>query len=69
MQSIGAKSTVGSLINQEVGAPPPPGFPHTMLSVKRVKDNMRLAFIEKLFTNREIGTNVQTRYLHFKDMS
>jgi hypothetical protein len=29
----------------------PPGFPHTMLNVKRVKHNMRLAFIEKLFTN------------------
>jgi len=30
---------------------------------------MRLAFIEKLFTNREIGTNVQIRYLRFKGMS
>jgi hypothetical protein len=30
-------------------------FPHTMLSVKRVKHNMQLAFIEKLFTNCEIG--------------
>ncbi len=30
---------------------------------------MRLAFIEKLFTNREIGTNVQTIYLRFKGMS
>jgi hypothetical protein len=40
-----------------------------MLNVKRVKDNMRLAFIEKLFTNREIGTSVQTRYLRFKGMS
>jgi hypothetical protein len=29
----------------------PPSFPHTMLNVKRVKHNMRLAFIEKLFTN------------------
>jgi hypothetical protein len=55
--------------NQEVGAPPPPSFPHTMLSVKRVKDNMQQAFIEKFFTNREIGTNVQTRYLRFKGMS
>ncbi len=45
-------------INHEVGAPSPPSFPHTMLSVKRVKDNMWLTFIEKLFTNREIGTNV-----------
>jgi hypothetical protein len=40
-----------------------------MLNVKRVKDNMQLAFIEKLFTNREIGTNMQTRYLRFKGMS
>jgi hypothetical protein len=40
-----------------------------MLSVKKVKDNMWLAFIEKLFTNREIGTSVQTRYLSFKGMS
>jgi hypothetical protein len=30
---------------------------------------MRLTFIEKLFTNREIGTDVQTRYLRFKGMS
>ncbi len=45
------------------------GFSHTMLNVKKVKHNMRVAFIEKLFTNREIGTNVQTRYLRFKDMS
>jgi hypothetical protein len=56
-------------INQEVGIPPPLGFPHTMLNVKRVKDNMRLAFIEKLFTDHEIGTNVQTRYLRFKGVS
>jgi hypothetical protein len=27
---------------------------------------MQLAFIEKLFTNREIETNVQTKYLRFK---
>ncbi len=40
-----------------------------MLNVKRVKANMRLAFIEKFFTNREIGTNVQTGYLRFKSMS
>ncbi len=37
-----------------------------MLSVKRENNNMRLAFIEKLFTNCEIGTNVQTKYLRFK---
>jgi hypothetical protein len=47
----------------------PPGFSHTMLNVKRVKHNMRLAFIEKLFTNREIGTSMQTRYIRFKGMS
>jgi hypothetical protein len=29
----------------------PPCFPHTMLNVKRVKHNMLLALIEKLFTN------------------
>ncbi len=46
-----------------------PGFPHTMLSVKRVKHNMWLAFIETLFTNHEIGTSVQIKYLHFKGMS
>jgi hypothetical protein len=45
-------------INQEVEAPPPLGFPHTMLSVKKVKNNMRLTFIEKFFTNREIGMSV-----------
>jgi hypothetical protein len=47
----------------------PPGFPHIMLNVKWVKHNMRLAFIEKLFTYREIRTGVQTRYLPFKGMS
>jgi len=57
------------LINQEARAPPLLGFPHTMLGVKRVKDNMQLAFIKKFFTNCEIGINVQTRYLHFKGMS
>ncbi len=29
---------------------------------------MRLVFIEKLFTNREIETNMGTRYLSFKGM-
>jgi hypothetical protein len=38
--------------------PTSPSFPHIMLSVKKVKDNMWLAFIEKLFTNYEIETNV-----------
>ncbi len=55
--------------NQEARTVPPPSFPHTMLNVERVKDNMRLTFIEKLFTNCKIGTNVQTRYLRFKGMS
>jgi hypothetical protein len=40
-----------------------------MLSVKRVKNNMWLTFIEKFFTNRKIGTNVQIRYLRLKGMS
>jgi hypothetical protein len=69
VESVGGRSTTRGLINQEVGTPPPLGFPHTMLNVKKVKDNMRLAFIEKLFTNCEIGTNVQIRYLRFKGMS
>jgi hypothetical protein len=69
VQPIGGRYTTRGPINQEVGTPPPPGFPHTMLNVKRVKENMRLAFIEKLFTNREIRTSVQTRYLCFKGMS
>ncbi len=69
MQPVGARSTTGGPIKQEVGAPPLPSFPHTMLNVKRMKDNMRLAFIEKLFTNREIEISVQTKYLSFKGMS
>jgi hypothetical protein len=68
VQLVGAKSTTRGSINQEAGAPPSPGFPHTMLSVKMVKDNMWLTFNEKFFTNHEIGTSVQTRYLHFKGM-
>jgi hypothetical protein len=56
-------------VGAQAGAPPLSGFPHTMLNVKMVKDNMRLTFIEKFFTNREIETNVQTKYLHFKGMS
>ncbi len=69
VQPVGARSVAKGPTNQEAGAPPPLGFPHTILSVERVKDNVRLAFIEKLFTNREIKTNVQTRYLRFKRMS
>ncbi len=66
VQLIGAKSTIGGLINQEAKAPPPPSFPHTMLNVEKVKDNMQLAFIENLFTNHEIETNVQTKYLRYR---
>ncbi len=40
-----------------------------MFNVERVKDNMQLAFIEKLLTNSAIRTNVQTRYLRFKSVS
>jgi hypothetical protein len=69
VQPVGVRSTTRGLINQEVRAPPLPNFPHTMLNVKRVKDNMQLAFIEKFFTNRKIETSVQTRYLCFKGMS
>jgi len=58
MQPIGAKSTKGSPINQEAGGPPLPSFPYTMLSVKTLKDNMQLGFIEIFFTNYEIKTNV-----------
>ncbi len=43
--------------------------PHNVECKKGVKANMQLAFIEKFFTNREIRTNVQTRYLCFKGMS
>jgi hypothetical protein len=69
VQPVGARSMTGGPINQEARAPPLLAFPHTMLSVKKVKNNMQLAFIEKLFTNREIGTNMQTKYLSFKGMS
>jgi hypothetical protein len=58
VQPVGVRFTMGGSINREAGAPPLSGFPHTMLNVKRVKDNMRSTFIEKLFTNRKIGTNV-----------
>jgi hypothetical protein len=69
VQPVGAKFTTRGPINQEVGAPPPPGFPHTMLNVKMVKHNMQLVFIKKLFINHKIGISVQTRYLCFKGMS
>jgi hypothetical protein len=69
MQPVGIRFAVRGLTNQEARAPPPPSFPHTMLSVERVKDNMWLVFIKKFFTNHAIGTNVQTRYLRFKVMS
>ncbi len=59
---------MGGMTNQEARDPPSLSFPHTMLSVERVKDNMRVTFIEKLFTNYEIGTSVQTRYFSSKGM-
>jgi hypothetical protein len=40
VQLVGVRYMTGGPINQEVGAPPPPGFPHTMLSGKMVRDNM-----------------------------
>ncbi len=69
VQPTGGRFMMRGSINQEVRTPPPPSFPHTVLNVKMVKDNMWLAFIEKFFTNRKIGTSVQTRYLCFKGMS
>jgi len=60
VQLISAKFAAEGPTNKDVGAPPPLGFPHTMLNVERVKDTMRLVFIEKLFTNRKIRTSVQT---------
>jgi hypothetical protein len=68
VQLVDVKSMTRFLINHEARAPPPLGFPHTMLSVKKVKHNMHITFIEKLFTNCKIGTSVQTRYLCFKGM-
>jgi hypothetical protein len=32
VQLISVRSTVRGLTNQEAGGPPPPGFPHKMLS-------------------------------------
>jgi hypothetical protein len=69
VQLVGIRFAVRGSTNQKARAPPLLGFPHTMLSVERMKDNMRLVFIEKLFTNRTIETSVQTRYLRFKGMS
>jgi hypothetical protein len=43
--------------NQPQEVAPLPSFPNIMLSVEWVKDNMRLAFIEKLLTNRAIKTS------------
>jgi hypothetical protein len=42
------------------------GFLHTMLNVKKVKHNMQLAFIKKLFTNRKIRTSVLDKILMFQ---
>jgi hypothetical protein len=37
VQLIGTKSATKGSTNQKAGAPPPPGFPHTMLNVERWK--------------------------------
>jgi hypothetical protein len=58
VQLVGARSTILNPINQKTKAPPPPSFPHTMLSVKMVKYNMCLIFIKKFFTNRKIVTKM-----------
>ncbi len=58
VQPVGGRSTTRGPMNQEARALAPPSFPHTMMSVKRLKDNMGLAFIEKFFTNCEIGISV-----------
>ncbi len=58
MQLVDTRSTTRGPTNQEVGAPPPPGFPTKLLNVEKVKDNMWLAFIKKLLTNCAIKTSV-----------
>jgi hypothetical protein len=58
VQLVGVRFATKGPTNQEAKAPPLLGFPHMMLNVERVKDNMQLTFIEKLFTNHEIGTNM-----------
>jgi hypothetical protein len=46
------EEVVGSLLPIQSSLEMAPlGFPHTMLNVTRVKHNMLLALIEKLFTN------------------
>ncbi len=40
VQPVGIRFMVRGPTNQEVGAPFPPGFPHIMLNVDWVKDNM-----------------------------
>jgi hypothetical protein len=69
VQLVSTRSVTRDPTNQEARAPPPLGFPHTMLNVEKVMNNMRLVFIEKLFTNHAIEINVQTRYLRFKGIS
>jgi len=58
VQLIGVKSMTRGSTNQEAKAPTCLGIPQIMLNVKRVKDNMWQAFIEKLFTNFETKTNM-----------
>ncbi len=56
VQSIGVRFTTRGPTKQEVGAKPPPSFRNIVLNIKKVKNNMWIAFIEKLFINYEIGT-------------
>ncbi len=44
VQLVNARSATKGLTNQEVKAPPFLGFPHTMLNVERVKDNIKPSF-------------------------
>jgi hypothetical protein len=53
------QEVVGSLLPIQLSLKTTPlGFSHTMLSVKKVKHSMWLAFIEKKFANREIETSM-----------
>jgi hypothetical protein len=55
VQTIGARFTKGSPINQEIGTPPSVGFPHIMLNVKKVKHNMRLVSLKSCSLIARLG--------------
>jgi len=40
---------------EEARAPPPSGFPHTMLNVKRVKDNVQLLSLKNSLPTVRLG--------------